>query len=240
MAEETTQTQQPVENSTNEAQQQDTQAKLFEIPTEAQDLVGEGKKYASAEDALRSVPHAQKHIQTLEAEMAELKEELAKRKTTQELLDELKSETYRQPVENTTQEAGLNEDAIMSLVNQTLQRNEQTKTAKANADSVAKRFQSKYGSEAETVYNKLAGELGMSTQQLNSLATSSPSVVLRLAGLTDSAPANVAKSSGSVNTESLAQTKPTGEISARVGKGKSTKDLVNAWRAAGEKIKQQA
>ena len=239
MAEETTQTQQPVENSTNEAQQQDTQAKLFEIPTEAQDLVGEGKKYASAEDALRSVPHAQKHIQTLEAEMAELKEELAKRKTTQELLDELKSET-KQPVENTTQEAGLNEDAIMSLVNQTLQRNEQTKTAKANADSVAKRFQSKYGSEAETVYNKLAGELGMSTQQLNSLATSSPSVVLRLAGLTDSAPANVAKSSGSVNTESLAQTKPTGEISARVGKGKSTKDLVNAWRAAGEKIKQQA
>jgi vacuolar-type H+-ATPase subunit I/STV1 len=239
MAEETTQTEQPVENSTNEAQQQDTQAKLFEIPTEAQELVGEGKKYANAEDALRSVPHAQKHIQTLETEMAELKEELSKRKTTQELLDELKSET-RQPVENTTQEAGLNEDAIMSLVNQTLQRNEQTKTAKANADSVAKRFQSKYGSEAETVYNKLAGELGMSTQQLNSLATSSPSVVLRLAGLTDSAPANVAKSSGSVNTESLAQTKPTGEISARVGKGKSTKDLVNAWRAAGEKIKQQA
>jgi vacuolar-type H+-ATPase subunit I/STV1 len=239
MAEETTQTEQPVENSTNEAQQQDTQAKLFEIPTEAQELVGEGKKYANAEDALRSVPHAQKHIQTLETEMAELKEELSKRKTTQELLDELKSET-RQPVENTTQEAGLNEDAIMSLVNQTLQRNEQTKTAKANADSVAKRFQSKYGSEAETVYNKLAGELGMSTQQLNSLATSSPSVVLRLAGLTDSAPANVAKSSGSVNTESLAQTKPTGEISARVGKGKSTKDLVAAWRAAGEKIKQQA
>jgi hypothetical protein len=122
----TEETQQPVETSTNEVQQQDTQAKLFEIPTEAQDLVGEGKKYASAEDALRSVPHAQKHIQTLEAEMAELKEELAKRKTTQELLDELKSET-RQPVENTTQEAGLNEDAIMSLVNQTLQRNEQSR-----------------------------------------------------------------------------------------------------------------
>lgn len=235
----TEETQQPVETSTNEVQQQDTQAKLFEIPTEAQDLVGEGKKYASAEDALRSVPHAQKHIQTLETEMAELKEELAKRKTTQELLDELKSET-KQPVENTTQEAGLNEDAIMSLVNQTLQRNEQTKTAKANADSVAQKFQSKYGSEAETVYNKLAGELGMSTQQLNSLATSSPSVVLRLAGLTDSAPSDVAKSSGSVNTETLSQPKINPELTARVGKNGSTKDLVRAWKAAGEKIKQQA
>lgn len=235
----TEETQQPVETSTNEVQQQDTQAKLFEIPTEAQDLVGEGKKYASAEDALRSVPHAQKHIQTLETEMAELKEELAKRKTTQELLDELKSET-KQPVENTTQEAGLNEDAIMSLVNQTLQRNEQTKTAKANADSVAQKFQSKYGSEAETVYNKLAGELGMSTQQLNSLATSSPSVVLRLAGLTDSASSDVAKSSGSVNTETLSQPKINPELTARVGKNGSTKDLVRAWKAAGEKIKQQA
>jgi chromosome segregation ATPase len=238
MTEETI-TEQPVESNTQETQQADTQTKLFEIPTEAQDLVGEGKKYANAVEALRSVPHAQQHIKTLEEEMAQLKEELTKRKTTQELLDELKSET-RQPAENTTQGVELNEDAIMSLVNQTLQRNEQTKTAKQNADSVANKFQSKYGSEAETVYNKLAGELGMSTQQLNSLATSSPSVVLRLAGLTDSAPSNVAKSSGSVNTESLAQTRPTGEISARVGKGKSTKDLVNAWRAAGEKIKQQA
>ena len=81
-------TQETVEPTTQEAQQQDTQTKPFEIPTEAQDLVGEGKKYSSAEEALRSVPHAQQHIKTLEEEMAELKEELSKRKTTQELLDE--------------------------------------------------------------------------------------------------------------------------------------------------------
>jgi hypothetical protein len=63
MSEEQVTQQQSVESNTQETQQQDTQAKPFEIPTEAQDLVGEGKKYSSAEEALRSVPHAQNSIQ---------------------------------------------------------------------------------------------------------------------------------------------------------------------------------
>ena len=53
------------EPSTNEVQNQDNQQPVFQIPTEAAELVGDGKKYSSVEDALKSVPHAQKHIQTL-------------------------------------------------------------------------------------------------------------------------------------------------------------------------------
>ncbi len=79
------------EPSTNEAQNQDNQQPQFQIPTEAADFVGDGKKYNSVEDALKSVPHAQKHIQTLESELAAAREELAKRRTTEELLDEIKS-----------------------------------------------------------------------------------------------------------------------------------------------------
>ena len=70
-------TETPVEPNTTEAVQQDTTPKAFEIPTEVQELVGEGKKYQSPEDALKSVPHAQQHIQTLESELAEIKEELS-------------------------------------------------------------------------------------------------------------------------------------------------------------------
>ena len=80
-----------IEPSTNEVQTKDSQVPQFEIPTEASELVGSGKKYTSVEDALKSVPHAQKHIQTLESELATLKEELTKRRTTEELLDEIKS-----------------------------------------------------------------------------------------------------------------------------------------------------
>jgi hypothetical protein len=235
MAEEQTIQEQPVEPTTQEAQQKDTQAKPFEIPTEAQDLVGEGKKYSTAEEALRSVPHAQEHIKTLEEEMAQMKEELSKRKTTQELLDELKSGV--QPVANTTQETGLNQDTIMELVNNTLKQNEQKKTAQANASQVANKFTEKYGSNAETVYNSLAQDLSLTPQKLNELAASSPNLVLRLADLEPNV--KVAKSSGSVNTEALSANKPPQEASARVPKGAKTSDLVNAWRAAGEKVKQK-
>jgi len=236
MSEEQNVTQESVEPTTQEAQQQDTQAKPFEIPTEAQDLVGEGKKYSSAEEALRSVPHAQEHIKTLEAEMAQLNEELNNRRTTQELLDELKSGV--QPVENTTQEVGLNQDTVMELVNNTLKQNEQKKTAQANASQVASKFSEKYGSNAESVYNSLAKDLNLTPQKLNELAATSPNLVLRLADLEPNVKTNVSKSSGSVNTEALAQNKTPQEISARVPRGAKTKDLVAAWRAAGEKVKQ--
>jgi hypothetical protein len=235
MSEEQVTQQQSVESNTQETQQQDTQAKPFEIPTEAQDLVGEGKKYSNAEEALRSVPHAQNHIQTLESELAELKSELSKRKTTQELLDEIKSGV--KPVENTTQEGRLNQDSIMELVNNTLKQNEVKKTAQQNATHVANKFTERYGAEAEKVYNGLAKELNLTSQQLNDLATKSPNVVLRLAGFEAQA-TNVAKSTGSVNIQALAATKPQTAMSAKVPKGASTKDLVNAWKIAGEKIKQ--
>lgn len=225
------------ESTTQETQQADTQAKPFEIPTEAQELVGEGKKYASAEEALRSVPHAQQHIKTLEEEMAQLKEELSKRQTTQELLDEIKSGVT--PVENTTQEVGLNQDKIMEMVNQTLKQNEAKQTAKQNAATVANKFTEQYGAEAEEVYGRLATELNLTTSQLNDLATRSPNVVLKLAGF-NSSTSNVSRPTSSVNTEALSKNKPQAEVSARVPRGASTKDLVSAWRAAGEKIKQQS
>ena len=67
-----------VDSSTNEDQQKDSPKQEFSIPTEAAEFVGQGIKYQSVEDALSSVPHAQKHIQTLESELAEVKEELVK------------------------------------------------------------------------------------------------------------------------------------------------------------------
>ncbi len=65
----------------------------IELPPEVLEFVGEGKKYSNPVDALKSVPHAQKHISTLEAELAQTKTELEKRRTAEELLNEIKSST---------------------------------------------------------------------------------------------------------------------------------------------------
>ncbi|AFB70765.1 hypothetical protein MTPG_00014 [Methylophilales phage HIM624-A] len=223
------------ETQTQEAQPTDNPTPAFEIPTEAQEFVGEGKKYKSAEDALKSVPHAQQHIQTLEAELAQVKEELSKRQTTQELIDELKSDRQAEP---TAQQPEVDADSLEQLVQATLDKREQQRSAKTNADSVASKFTAKFGDSAEANYNQLAKDNGLTIQQLNNLAATSPSAVLRLAGLDGKAPTNVAKPTGTVNTQALQGT-DTSELSARVPKGASTKDLVKAWKAAGEKVKSQ-
>ena len=223
-----------IDPSTNEGQNQDSQEPQFQIPTEAAELVGDGKKYSSVEDALKSVPHAQKHIQTLESELATLKEELMKRRTTEELLDEIKSGV--QPKEN-PQGVEFDQDKLMQLVDQTLEVKERQRLAKSNASQVAAKFTEKFGTEAENVYKSVAKDNGLSEQQLNSLAASSPNVVLKLAGLAEAKIAPVSKSSSSVNTQALNQKVDPSALSARVKQGATTKDLVNAWRIAGEKAK---
>lgn len=223
------------EQPTQGVQQVDNPTPEFKIPTEALDFVGEGKKYKSAEDALRSVPHAQEHIKTLESELAQAREELTKRKTAEELLDEFKSGV--QQTENTPQSVGLDQDTIMSMVNQTLEQRDRQTKAQANAQSVASKFTEQYGSKAQEVYNKIAQDSGLTVEQLNNLAATSPNVVLKLSGL-DAKPTTVGKPSSSINTQALSSTKPT-ELSARVPRGASTKDMLAAWRAAGEKVKSQ-
>lgn len=229
---ETTET--PVQEPTQETVQQDTQPKAFEIPTEAQELVGEGKKYQSPEDALRSVPHAQKHIETLESELASVREELTKRQTTQELIDELKSGV--QTPAQTVQSGELNQDNVMDLVNQTIATREANAKAESNAQSVAAKFTEQYGDKAEDTYNSIAKELNLSVKQLNELAATSPTVVLKAAGLS-AAKAPVASSSGDINTEALSQQAKPAELSAKV-EGGSTKDLLAAWGRAKAKINQ--
>jgi hypothetical protein len=219
-----------LEPSTNEAPV--AAPSTFEIPTEAQDFVGEGKKYKSPEDALKSVPHAQEHISTLEAELAEVKEELTRRKTAQELLDEIKSGTQQ---EATASE--VNHDDIEQLINSTIENRENAKNAKSNASSVADKFTAQYGAEAQTAYNQIAKEAGLTVQQLNNLAATSPNAVLKLSGLSGQV-ATPSSSSGTINTQSL-NASPEETSSARVPRGASTKDLVKAWAAAGKKVKSQ-
>jgi len=70
------------------------------------------------------------------------------------------------------------------------------------------------------------------------LSASSPDAVLKLSGLEKRSQV-IEKSSSTVNTEALASApKDKSGLSARVKQGATTKDLVDAWKIAGEKAKQ--
>lgn len=209
--------------------------KEFQIPTEVSEFVGADKKYKSIEDALKSVPHAQGHIQKLEEELASLREEVTKRKSVEEVLQELRAEGLSKS-ENTTQPS-IDPNQLAEFVSQVVERRETQKTAKQNADMVVNEFKAKFGNEAEAKYIEIAKENGLDVNTLNSLASKSPEAVLKLAGIevkkTSSIPASL---SSSINPEALNSTKTT-EISAKVT-GRSTKDIVDAWKRAGQKVTQ--
>ena len=206
------------------------------LPPEVVEFVGDGKKYSTVEDALKSVPHAQKHIQTLEQELAQTKDELAKRRTTEELLNEIKSGTT--PVEKTSP-VGIDQDKLTATVTQVLAQREAEANAKKNITSVTSSFTAIYGDKAEEMYTQIANDSGLSVQQLNKLSATSPQAVLKLAGLTGKQEVSPAKTQSSVNTEAFNQGSSK-ETSARVPRGATTRDLVAAWKAAGEKVKQQS
>ncbi len=209
------------------------------IPPEVTEFVGAGKKYADVNVALQSIPHAQKHISTLEAELAQAKAELEKRRTAEELVEEFRKTGVAQPASTAASPESLNPDVVVQLVQQTLENRDAEQRAKANINSVTSAFFQAHGKEhAEQKYIELAQSSGMSVDALNRLAAQAPSAVLKLAGLDKAPPPTPPKLTSGVNTEGFQQ-KPT-DLSARVGRATTTQQMVQAWKNAGEKIKQTA
>lgn len=206
------------------------------LTPEVVELIGQGKKYATPEDALKSVPHAQKHIKTLEEELAQVKTELDKRKTAEQLLDEIKSGI--KPA-GTPPASSVTPDTIAQVVSQQLEQRQQQQNAAQNVKQVTSAFASKFGDKAEEVYNSLAAETGLSVSQMNLLAATSPAAVLKLAGFTEKSSPPAGKTSSDVNTTGMGQVNDLSQLSSRVRPGASSKEVTAAWRIAGQKVGKQ-
>lgn len=205
-----------------------TPVSAFKVPDVAQELIGEGRKYASAEDALAALPHAQSHISKLEEEMASLREDLSKRKTAEEILDAINKKS---PEEATVPQ--FDPSQLDALIENKLSAKEQYAKDTANTTSVANKFRAEFGDEnAEKVYIQKASELGLSVDYMNSLAKTSPEAVFKLCGLkpTTSTPTRI---TSSVNSEALQNQAPAIVKPKSVMGGSTAKDDIAAWRAAG-------
>lgn len=204
------------------------------IPPEVVEFVGEGKKYKSMEDALKSIPHAQTHIQKLEEELAAQRMELEKSKAMEELLKEFKQQNAGTPSTEPQIQQQPNESVdIDQVVEKALARKEAERAAQANANAVISAFRDAFGDEGKAKYEKLAEETGLPLASLNNLAKTAPEAVLKLAGLTKKVGGSVPHSTSTVNSSAVPNG---GEASAKVKMvGASSKDVVQAWRNAGVK-----
>lgn len=200
------------------------------VPTEAQEWIGDGKKYKSVDDALKAVPHAQSHIKTLEQELADARAELAKRKAAEDLLNEIKQASTPQQATPASVEA--DPEVLSQIVEQVLEKKTAQNAAQQNAKSVIDKFTAVYGEKAKDQYFALASNSGMSIQDLDTLSMKSPSAVLKLAGI-DSKQQTTGKLQSDVAIPTQSHNNTAASIIPRYA---TTKDLVNAFKATEQRV----
>lgn len=202
----------------------------FSIPTEANELIGDGKKYKSAEDALKALPHSQSHILRLEEENKQIREELAKRKAAEELLNEMKQINTAPQATPASVEA--DPEVLSQIVERVIEKKSAQQAAQQNAKSVVEKLTAVYGDKAKEQYYKIAESSGMDIATLDILARQSPSAVLKLAGIDSNK--SIPKLQGDVITTNLG-TDPSPKTS-RVPAGATSKDMAAAFKVAREEI----
>jgi hypothetical protein len=184
------------------------------LPDEAAELIGEGKKYATVTDALKSVPHAQKHISTLEEVYTTVKEMLAA--------------NGKPPVVGT----GTTAPDWDALLDRKLQALEAQKTAQGNTEQVKQVLVAQFGEKAIEVYKQKATDLGIGVETLNELCAKSPKAALELLGVKPKPTTAASTVTGStVDPSRLAALQNPQKPKSVMG-GAPTSELIAAWRAA--------
>lgn len=202
----------------------------IKLPDEALDLIGEGKKYGSVEAALKALPHAQKHIATLEAEAQALREQLAKEKALAESMTALNGQRPATPATPTFAEADID-----SVIDRKLKQTAERQLAEANVAEFKAAMAAKFGDKASEVWATKAKEIGVSTDFLTQLVSKSAVAGKELFGLKETARPIPPTSGSTVNTGALSNAQPAAAPKPVMG-GVKTADLVNAWRTAKEQV----
>lgn len=144
-----------------------------------EELVGEGKKYKDPESFVKSFEHKEEHIAKLERELAEIREDLSKRVTAEDVLAQMKAQKT-EPAENTTPQVDVEE-----LVRKTLDSERQKSTATQNLSQVNELLVKTYGDKAGEAITAKASELGVGVDKLKDMAAESPELFKRVVGLSD-------------------------------------------------------
>jgi hypothetical protein len=197
------------------------------LPDEVAALVGEGKKYKTAEDALKAIPHAQGHIAKLEQELKELRESQIQARSIDELYEVLASR--QAPAEATPPAQGYDDKTLDAVLERKLEEKRVRDMQLGNLSIVDKALKDKFGDKAKEAFDAKAKELGVSTQFLQDVAARSSQAALELFGAIQK-PAPISSTpAGTINTQSLA---PKTNVPRTVMAGATSQELLAGWRAA--------
>lgn len=139
-------------------------------------LVGEGKKFATVEALVQGKLSADEHIRKIEAENRELRENLARAKSLDEALKEVKD------ISNQKAQTGQPVENLGQLIDGKLAERELAKHQATNMTQVTNELIAAYGdaNKAKEAVAQRASELGVSVASLDALAKESPQAFFRV------------------------------------------------------------
>lgn len=159
-----------------------------------EELVGDGKKFATVEDLARGKAEADRFIDQLKTEMAGLRDDLKTRMSVEAALNKLSTEAANTPASPKADDGVNNETAKMSpedieaFVAKKIKETREVDAQRANLAMVTTKLREVFGSNHVQHLRTVASELGLSEEALESMAKTSPQAFLRLVGADGSKP----------------------------------------------------
>lgn len=148
-----------------------------------------GEQWKDPETIAKGKLEADAHIAQLEAQLAGMREDMAKQEYAKELLAKLEgTEGQTSQASSSTQTSATSENTtsetvdLDKLLEEKLAAREAASKAEGNSKRVEEGLVKAFGTEARTVVQNKAKELNMSLSQLEGLAKESPDAFLRLVG----------------------------------------------------------
>lgn len=186
-------TQAPTESSTapqEEAQQSPSPDSLFaDQLAQIKNEKGE-PKYKDPNTALEALRHSQEYIPQLKSENETLKEKIARLEAEaaerQRIEDQLERFASQRQEPAPQGEAALTPEQVQQMLEQHLTQREQQSLAASNVKKAQEAIVSKYGEKAADEIRRVSQELGMSPEDMESLAAKSPDAVIRMFSATPS------------------------------------------------------
>lgn len=157
-----------------------------------EDLVGEGKKYKTNEDAAKALVEKDRFIERLKLEAKEAREAAQKRIKEEEFLDRLERlATAKPPAEQDTkpedrgveQPSAVKPEDIDVMIAKRLEEAEAAKKRKDNLTAVETKLRETYGEAFRRHVQSHAQRLGVGTEFLTDVAAKSPEAFYNLLGL---------------------------------------------------------
>lgn len=143
------------------------------------------QKYDTLPKALDALAHSQQYIPQVkndlsaaQAEIATLKEQLAKNEAVEDVVSRLTAQQQAPQGEATPQSSGLDENAVESLLANLLNKRDTQVTADSNEKSVSDALFKAYGDKTREVLAAKATELGTTVQALQEQSRQNPQLVL--------------------------------------------------------------